>query len=444
MHRLIVVTSVLVISLLAVDSARSADVEEPTPRAELAIPDAARPGPDFDVERATAAYLATLSAADRARSDAYFEGGYWIQLWDFLYGLGVVALLLETRLSARFRDWGERLTRRPFVQALVYGACVLVAGSLLMLPWSVWVDFLREHRYGLSNLSFAAWLGEQAKGLCLSVLLGAPAIAAVHAVIRRQRGRWARPATVMSIGFMAFGALVTPVFLAPVFNDYRPLHPGPVRDAIVSLAHANGIAADDVFWFDASKQTTRISANVSGLFGTTRVSLNDNLLRETSLPEIESVLAHELGHAVLHHVWVFLIEMGLVLGAGFAVVERVQGPVLDRWRERWNVRGAGDAAGLPLVFALLSVWFFVMTPISNSIIRVHEVEADLFGLNAAREPHAFASISMRLASYRKLAPTPLEEAIFYDHPSGATRVRTAMTWFREHPDAGAGGTLPAR
>lgn len=442
--RRLVVLAVLVLSCgFARAQARAEEPVEPTPRADLAIPEAARPGPGFDVERATQAYLATLPAADRARSDAYFEGGYWLQLWGFLYGLVVVALLLELRLSARLRDLGERATRRSFLQALLYGAAIVVLASVLTFPWSVWVDFVREHRYGLSNLSFGAWLGEQAKGLGVTVLLGAPAIALVHAVIRRRQGRWWIPAAMVATGVVAFASLITPVFLAPIFNQYRPLHPGPVRDAIVSMARANGLAAEDVFWFDASKQTSRISANVSGLFGTTRVSLNDNLLRETSLPEIESVLAHELGHAVLHHVWIFLIEMGLVLAFGFALVERLQGGAL-RWRgARWGVRGPGDLAGLPLVFALLSTWFFAATPVTNSIVRVHESEADLFGLNAAREPHAFATISMRLASYRKLAPTPLEEAIFYDHPSGATRVRMSMTWLREHPEAGVGGLRSA-
>ncbi len=89
------------------------------------------------------------------------------------------------------------------------------------------------------------------------------------------------------------------------------------------------------------------------------------------------------------------------------------------------------------LFALLTTWFFLMTPVTNSIIRSGEIEADVFGLNAAREPHGFASAAMRLASYRKLEPSPLEEFVFFDHPSGRTRVKTAMRWFAENPGAGA-------
>lgn len=230
---------------------------------------------------------------------------------------------------------------------------------------------------------------------------------------------------------------IAPVFLAPAFNHFQPLRPGPVRDAVLSLARANGVTTQDVYWFDASKQTTRISANVSGLGNTMRISLNDNLLGKTSLPEINAVMAHELGHYVLNHPFKLVLQMGLVLAAGFAFTQWAQRRLVARWGSAWGLRGPDDIAGLPAVIALLSVWFFLMTPVTNSIVRNAESEADMFGLNAAREPHAFASAAMRLAAYRKLEPSALEEFVFYDHPSGRTRVRMSMTWFAENPSAGA-------
>ncbi|MBK7971850.1 MAG: M48 family metalloprotease [Deltaproteobacteria bacterium] len=431
--------AVVLMAILVAGAAR-AEVEEPTPRSDLAIPDAARPGPGFDVESATQAYLATLGDADRARSDAYFEGGYWLPLVGLLYDLAVVALLLELGISRRLRDLGERAVRWRFVQSTIYGAALVVVAAVLELPLAFWVGFVREHAYGLSNLTAGAWAVVQVKGLGASLVLAPPAVAVVHAVVRRRAGRWWIPATATAMVFLVIGLVITPVFLAPVFNDYRPLRPGPVRDAIVSMVRANGIDAEDVYWFDASKQTKRISANVSGALGTTRISLNDNLLREASLPEIEAVVGHELGHDVLHHIGKMVLQLALLMAAGFAVSQHVYARLL-RWRGlRWGLRDGGDIAGLPLVALLISAWFVVMTPALNTIVRTAESEADLFGLNAAREPHAFASVAVKLASYRKLAPTALEEAIFYDHPSGVPRVRMAMTWFREHPDAGAGGT----
>jgi STE24 endopeptidase len=410
---------------------------EPTPQGTILIPDAAKPGPAFDVERATGAYLDSVPADARAKSNAYFEGGYWLRLWGFLYGLGVAGLLLFGRISSRLRTWAERRTRRPWLQTMAYAAGLIVVMTLLGLPLAFYQGWYREHEYALSNLSLIAWFLERGKGLLITVLLGAPLLALVYSVVRKREGNWWLPASVLSVAFMLLVNFIAPVFLAPAFNHFQPLRPGPVRDAVLSLARANGVTAQDVYWFDASKQTTRISANVSGLGNTMRISLNDNLLGKTSQPEINAVMAHELGHYVLNHPFKLVLQMGLVLAAGFAFTQWTQRRLVARWGSAWGLRGPDDIAGLPAVIALLSVWFFLMTPVTNSIVRNAESEADIYGLNAAREPHAFASAAMRLAAYRKLEPSDLEELVFYDHPSGRTRVRMSMTWFAENPSAGA-------
>jgi STE24 endopeptidase len=199
------------------------------------------------------------------------------------------------------------------------------------------------------------------------------------------------------------------------------------------MARANGIHAENVYQFDASRQTTRVSANVSGFMGTMRISLNDNLLERCSLAEVKAVMAHEMGHYVLNHIYESIIFFGIVLVGGFAFIRWSFDWVLQRWGGRWGVAGIGDVAGLPLLAALFSVYLFVLTPFVNTYIRANEVEADIFGLNAAREPDGFAEVALRLGEYRKLDPSPVEEWIFYDHPSGRSRIRMAMTWKAEHP-----------
>lgn len=406
---------------------------------ELVVPDAARPGAGFDVERATRAWLDTLPADARAKSNAYFEGGYWLKLWGWLWGLAVAALLLAGGISARLRNAAERRARGRWLQALLYSAGLIVLLTVLALPLTVYEDWWREQQYGLSNLSLGGFLAEWGKGLAIAVLLGAPLLATIIAVARRGAGRWWLPATAISVVFLLFVSFIAPVFIMPVFNHFQPLAAGPVRDSVLSMAHANGVPAADVYWFDASKQTTRISANVSGLANTTRISLNDNLLNRTSLPEIKAVMAHEIGHYVLNHSLKLVLQTGLVLALGFAFTQWASARLLARHGARWGIRGQHDMAALPLIIALLSTWFFVMTPVTSSIVRTAEMEADLYGLNAGREPHGFASAAMRLSTYRKLEPSPLEEMLFFDHPSGRTRVQAAMRWFAENPTAGAAG-----
>jgi STE24 endopeptidase len=419
-----------VFALLPIVHAASTIVRELPPG--LQIPDAAKPGPNFDVDRATQAYLDLLTPEQRALSNDYFEGGYWIQLWEFVYGIGIAAVLLYTGLSRRMRDIGRRVSR-PWVQTLIYGFLWVLAAFLLGLPADIYTGFVREHQYGLATQDFAGWFGDALKGLMVSLVIVPPVIALIYAAVRKAGDRWWVWASGGAFVFILFVLMLAPVFVEPLFNDYKPLREGAVRQAVLSLARANQIPTNNVVEFDASRQTTRISANVAGFLGTTRVALNDNLLNKSSLPEIKAVMGHEMGHYVLNHGLRLTVYLTLVIAFALWVVHRTMDWALARWGARFGLEGRTDPAALPLAVAIFSLFFLLATPLNNSIVRQAEAEADAFGLNAAQEPHGFAMAAMRLSTYRKLAPSPLEEIIFYDHPSGYDRVRGSMIWLKEHP-----------
>lgn len=393
---------------------------------------AAAAAQSFDVKAATDAYLARLSPEQKARSDAYFEGGYWLQLWQFLYAVGVLWLLLASRLSARMRDAAERLTRFRPLQVWAYWVGYVVVSAVLTFPLTVYSDFFRQHKYGLATQTFGPWMGDQLKALLVSLALGGPALIALFRVARRLPKTWPVWGALVAIAFLVFEVLIEPVYIAPIFNTYTKLSDPKIRDPILSMARANGIQATDVYQVDASRQTTRISANVSGFLGTERITLNDNLLKRCTLEEIESAMAHEMRHYVLNHIYKLLFAFGVLIVIGFALLRRALDWALARWGEKWRIRGITDLAVLPLVELTLTVFLFVLTPITNSYIRVNEYEADIFGLNAARQPDGFASVSLKLAEYRKINPGPVEEWIFYDHPSGHTRIYSAMRWKAEN------------
>jgi STE24 endopeptidase len=426
---------VAVVLLLAAGSDFAAEVLMHEFPPGLVIPPGARMTPDFDAGKATQAYMDLLSPAQRARSDAYFEGGYWWQLWGFLYGLGVAWLLLSGRRSARFRDWCEQVTRRRSLRTLLYSAAYLVATFVLSLPLLIYTNFVREHAYGLANQSFGPWFGEQLIDLVVTVIVGSLFFWAAYSFIAKFRESWWIWLTGFTTVFLLFLMLVFPVWISPLFNDYQVLADGPVKTAVLSMARANGVPAENVYWFDASKQSNRVSANVSGFLGTTRVSLNDNLLNKTSEPEIKAVMGHELGHYVLNHSLRGAIYVSIVFGLGFAFVNWSARRLIHGWRDRYGLRELDDVAALPLVAALFAIFLFAATPILNTITRQQEQEADYFGLNTAREPYGFAMTAMRLSSYRKMEPSALEEIVFFDHPSGHTRIYDAMRWLKENPSA---------
>ena len=386
----------------------------------------------FDADAATAAYLATMTPVARARSDAYFEGGYWLTLWDFVIGLLLAWALLGWRFSARMRDFAARLTRLSWAQTALYAIQYFVLTTVVTLPWAAYEGYVRERQYGMSTQGLADWLGDQAKELVITLIFGTLAAVAIYAVIRKLPKTWWLWGSAVAIGFLIFQIALSPTYLEPVFNKFYPLAESPLKQRILSLARANGIPVDQVYEFDASKQTTKMSAHVSGMAGSAQISLNDNLMNRASPEEVEAVLGHEMGHYVLNHMYKGVLALGVLVVIGFAFMSWAFRRVTLKFGERWRFRDVGDVAGLPLLVALFSVYGFALTPLLNSITRSMEAEADAFGLNAARQPDGAAQAALHLAEYRKMQPGAVEEVIFFDHPSGWNRIHRAMVWKAEN------------
>ena len=398
----------------------------------IQVPAEAQASPHFDATTATNAYLAQIPADKTARSDAYFEGGYWMILWDFLYGVVVALLLLNLRWSARMRDFSERVTRFKPVHTFVYWVEYTLLTTILLFPLTVYEEYFREHKYGLATQTFGPWMGDQMKGLAVGLVLGGVLAMMLFGIVRRLPRTWWIWGAVVTLLFVIFTVLISPVYIQPIFNKVTRLDDPKIVQPILSMARANGIPAKDVYTMDASRQTTRMSANVSGFANTMRITLNDNLLRRGSPEEIQAVMGHEMGHYVLNHIYKDLLFISIIVVLAFAYLHWGLTWALARWGEKWQIRGVGDTAIVPLVILLVSVFGFVLTPIANTQTRVEEHEADMYGLNTSRQPDGFAQAAIHLGEYRKMSPGPVEEFIFFDHPSGRNRIYAAMRWKAEN------------
>ncbi|WBH15034.1 M48 family metalloprotease [Sphingomonas radiodurans] len=394
----------------------------------------AAPAPQaFDPVEATNAYLATISSVARARSDAYFEGGYWLILWNALVSVGVAWGLLQagvvSRLSERATAWTKgRKAGRAFIFACLY----LALTGVVTLPWSIYVGWLREHQYGMSNQTLPAWLGEWLIGTAIGTILGGLALLGLLTLYRKLTRSWWAWGTLASGFFLLVGLLLGPVFIEPLFNRYTPMPASPLRAQILQMAQANGVPTSNVLVVDASRQTKRISANVAGVGPTVRVALNDNLLNRTSPPEVRAVMGHELGHYVLGHTASLLIGFTLIAGLFLLVLDHATPWLVGRYGSRWHISGRDDPAMLVPATIVASLLAVLLTPVTNSLIRFHETQADYFGINTSRAPDGWARVALRLGEYRKLEPSRLEEIVFFDHPSGRTRILMSMQWKAHH------------
>jgi STE24 endopeptidase len=432
---MIVRKTVSVVFILMFTCAALAFAQPPGPNempSVVTVPAAAQPSDHFDPTAATDAYMAQISPERIERSNNYFEGGYWLILWDFLCGVVIAVLLLGTKWSAKMRDLAERITRFKPIQTFIYWVQYLIVSTILGFPLGVYEGYFREHKYGMATQTFGPWLIDQFKGLAIGVVLGGILVMLLFGVARRFPRSWPVIGAGVSYVFIIFVIFIAPVILVPIFNKVTPLNDPKIVDPILRLARQNGIPAKNVYTIDASRQTTQMSANVSGFGDTMRITLNDNLLRRGSPEEIQSVMGHEMGHYVLNHVYKGLTFFLIVDLVFWMYLWGTVGKALQRWGGKWQIRGITDTAIVPLVILLGSIFGFVITPVMNSYTRTQEYEADMYGLNTSRQPDGFAQGAIHLGEYRKMNPGPAEEWIFFDHPSGRNRIYAAMRWKAEN------------
>ena len=278
----------------------------------------------FDPATATQEWLDTVPSDQRAKSDAYFEGGYWLILWNFLLAVAISIFLLASRTSAVLRDFAERRSRLKAIQVSIYVIPYLLLVYLLTFPLNFYENFYRERQYGFATQSFVPWFREQLIALGVALIIGTILLIVLYAVFRRAPRTWWIWGTILAVIFLFTVTFIAPIYIEPLFNTYKPLGNPAIRDPILAMARANEIPVKQVFEVDASRQTTRVSANVAGFLGTTRIALNDNLLKQCTLPEIREVMAHEMGHYVLNHGAKLITYFGIFILTGFALARTLR------------------------------------------------------------------------------------------------------------------------
>ena len=388
----------------------------------------------FDPAAATAAYLATLTPAQHARASAYTHGNEWLLLWDWAMSILVLWLIVRSGLLPRLRHAVERRRPHPVLAVAACVAAFTLVEYALTLPWSIYARWWREKSYGLTSQPFAGWMGEGLISLALSVIVSVLFFMILYTLMRRTRFWWAWAGGVSAM-FIVLILVIAPVVIEPLFNQYTSAPPGPVRDAVVTLAQQVGVPSDKIFIYNGSKQSNRYTANVSGLFGSARVAMSDTMFaKNADIHEVRGVVGHEMGHYVLKHVLWAAAFLSLLFVFAIWLANRLF-PSVARLLGARDVAGIADPAGLPVLMAILTTLALLGTPVLNTMTRIEESQADHFSLVHANEPDGLAKSLVKTIEYRASSPSALEEFMFYDHPSVEHRVRRAMDWKAAHPQA---------
>ena len=299
---------------------------------------------------------------------------------------------------------------------------------LLNLPLSYYAGFILPHRFDLSTQSRKDWFIDQAKGLGIGVVLGIPLIGLIYYALRVTGEAWWLWVTGGLLIFNVLLGNLAPILIMPIFNKFTPLgeEHADLEERLINLAEKAGTNVKGVYKMDMSRRTRQANAGLTGIGNTRRIVLGDTMIEEFSADEIETVLAHELGHHV-HKDIPWLIGFGtLVTALGLYLVSLS----MDWAIGVFGLSGVADPAGLPALMILLSLYQLITMPIENAFSRWRERLADDYALDSTKKPNAFASAFTRLANQNlsDIDPEPWVVLLFYSHPPLNKRIAKADNW----------------
>jgi STE24 endopeptidase len=350
----------------------------------------------------------------------------------FLVELGLgglyVAAWLALDWSAGLRNFLLAWTANPWLLVLGYAFVFGGVYALIDLPLSYYEGFVLPHRYGISTQTLASWISDQVKGGLLAGVLGGLLLEIIYLVLRLAPDTWWLWAAGVLLLFSVLLANLAPVLLMPIFYKFTPLGEeyAELAQRLIHLAHQAGAHVRGVYKFDMSRRTTAANAALTGLGNTRRIILGDTLLNEFTSDEIETVLAHELGHHVHKD-----IPLGIALDSLFTLAGLyLANLILQLGVRLFGFQGPADIAALPVFALAIGAFGLVTMPLTNGFSRWRERRADEYALQATGKPQAFASAMTRLAN-QNLAdadPEPWVEFLLYSHPALGKRIRMAESW----------------
>jgi STE24 endopeptidase len=383
----------------------------------------------FDPRAATARYIDSLGPAALQKAHDYTVGGHWLLLWELLVAAAVALLIVRWGVLDRLdHRLGER---RRNLRAFAVSAIFLLISAILTLPWTIYESWWREKGYGRTSQPLGDFLGQLALSTVISAAVMALFLMGVYWLIRRTgKGWWLWSGGLAAIA-LAIVMLLAPVVFEPLFNKYEPVPPGQVRDAVVNMAGRAGIPPNKIYMYNGSRQSNNFTANAGGIGSTARVAISDVAFKNASLDEVRAVTGHEIGHYVLKHTWWGVLFYSLAAIILFWLADLL----FPRFARAFgSTASLGEPRGVPVLLFMVSLFGLVTLPIFNTFSRTLESQADLYSLRTENRPDALSTALVKTAEYRYPRPSPVEEFIFYNHPSVERRVLTAMEWKAAHPE----------
>jgi STE24 endopeptidase len=323
------------------------------------------------------------------------------------------------------KDSLARITSSDWILVALFGIVFGGSSLILNLPMAYYQEYVLPHQFGTSNQTIQGWISDQVKGILIGGILGGVILEIIYAILRIAPDTWWIWASAILILFSVLLANLAPVILMPLFNKYVPLgeEHADLANRLVRLAERSKTSIQGVYQFDLSRRTKAANAALTGLGRTRRIILGDTLINEFSPDEIETVLAHELGHQVNHD-----IPLSILFQSVMTIVMLYLASLGLTWGVRFfGFQGPADIASLPVLFLIVGIYSLITMPLGNGFTRWRERKADEYAIRTTRNGPAFASAMTRLANQNlsEIDPDPLEEFLLFSHPALKKRIQMA-------------------
>ncbi len=377
-----------------------------------------------------------VAKADSPETRRYNRIHRWLEIADFLIGLGFLVVLLATDWTSTLRDWAYRGAGQHYALAVFFYITMLLAISKVLGFGLDYYGFRLEHRYNLSNQRIRSWLWDQAKTWLITLVIGTVLVELIYWTIRTSPQHWWMIAWAVFIILSIFFAQIAPVVLFPLFYKFKPLDNDTLRTRLLRLSDRAGTHVHEVYEWELSEKSKKANAALAGLGTTRRIILADTLLQNYTDDEIESVLAHELGHHVHKHITKGIAVEVVVSFFGFWITSEILHYAVDT---RGMFESLHDFANLPLLVLASTVMSFILMPLMNAYSRSKEREADRYALESIPDVTPFITSMNKLADQNmaEREPSRFVEWFFHSHPAISKRIAAAEAWGKTQPQINA-------
>ncbi len=366
-------------------------------------------------------FAASISAQEHAKAADYTIAKARLgRLTTLVDAALVLALTLGGGIAAIDAQWRHTPWSQPWLGLAVIASVALII-QLINLPFALWRTFKLEARFGFNRTTPGLFLADLAKGMALAVLLGGPLVIATLLLMERAGRWWWVWAWALWLAVMLIMTWAWPAFIAPLFNRFSPLKDAALTARIEALLQRCGFASKGVFVVDNSRRSSHGNAYFTGIGRYKRIVFFDTLLERLAHPEVEAVLAHELGHFRLKHVRKRLLLSVLTTFLGLALLGWLAGR--PAFYSALGVPVASTHAALLLFMLVVPAFMFFITPLASLWSRRHEFEADEFATRyASARELATALVKLHRDNASTLTPDPVYAAFYYSHPPPLARI----------------------